>query len=107
MMSHQSDVLVEVEDLRIHFHLQEGVVRAVDGVSFTIRQGKTLGVIGESGSGKTTLLRLIGGEIKPSGGHVKVADQIVHHLSRDELFKLRRKMGMLFQFGALFTDISM
>ena len=62
--------------------------------------------MGGSGSGKTTLLRLIGGTVRPSSGYVKVAGQVVHELSRNELFRLRRKMSMLFQFGALFTDLS-
>ena len=52
-MKNQNDVLVEVEDLSVHFYLHEGIVRAVNGVSFTIRHGQTLGVIGESGSGKS------------------------------------------------------
>lgn len=60
-MTDQKDVLIEVEDLRVHFHLQEGKVRAVDGVSFTIRQQKTLGVIGESGSGKSVSAQAIMG----------------------------------------------
>lgn len=61
MMNNQNDVLVEVEDLSVHFYLQEGTVRAVNGVSFTIRQGKTLGVIGESGSGKSVSAQAIMG----------------------------------------------
>ena len=60
-MTDQKDVLIEVEDLRVHFHLQEGKVRAVDGVSFTIRHQKTLGVIGESGSGKSVSAQAIMG----------------------------------------------
>lgn len=60
-MTNPKDVLIEVEDLRVHFHLQEGKVRAVDGVSFTIRHQKTLGVIGESGSGKSVSAQAIMG----------------------------------------------
>lgn len=61
MMNNQNDVLVEVEDLSVHFYLSEGTVHAVNGVSFTIRQGKTLGVIGESGSGKSVSAQAIMG----------------------------------------------
>ena len=62
--------------------------------------------MGLSGCGKTTLLRLIGGALRPSSGEVRVAGQVVNKLKHDQLFALRRKMGMLFQFGALFTDMS-
>ncbi|WP_028447694.1 ABC transporter ATP-binding protein [Chitinimonas koreensis] len=76
------------------------------GISLTIPKGKVVAIMGGSGCGKTTLLRLIGGQIKPSRGEVRVAGQVVHELDTDELYALRRKMGMLFQFGALFTDMS-
>jgi phospholipid/cholesterol/gamma-HCH transport system ATP-binding protein len=62
--------------------------------------------MGGSGSGKTTVLRLIGGQIRPSKGQVSVDGQVVHKLKTNELYLLRRKMGMLFQHGALFTDLS-
>ena len=76
------------------------------GVDMTMPRGKVIAIMGGSGSGKTTLLRLISGEIQPTSGYVKFAGEVVHDLNRDALFKLRRKMGMLFQFGALFTDLS-
>jgi phospholipid/cholesterol/gamma-HCH transport system ATP-binding protein len=63
-------------------------------------------IMGGSGSGKTTILRLIGGQLKPSAGEVRVDGKVVHKQSRQEIYRLRRKMGMLFQFGALFTDLS-
>jgi peptide/nickel transport system ATP-binding protein len=74
-MSESGDVLIEVDELRVHFHLHEGTVRAVDGVSFTIAQGKTLGVIGESGSGKSVSAQAIMGILpappaKLEGGHI-------------------------------------
>ncbi len=97
-----TDNLIEIKNLAFSY----GTRPILKNVNMAMSRGKVIAVMGGSGSGKTTLLRLIGGEIKPSAGYVKVADQIVHHLCRDELFKLRRKMGMLFQFGALFTDIS-
>jgi len=62
--------------------------------------------MGGSGSGKTTILRLIGGQLKPSVGEVRVDGKVVHKQSRQGIYRLRRKMGMLFQFGALFTDLS-
>jgi len=62
--------------------------------------------MGGSGCGKTTILRLIGGQLRPQRGRVVVAGKDVAALDRDELFALRRKIGMLFQFGALFTDMT-
>ena len=69
-------------------------------------KGRVVAIMGGSGCGKTTLLRLIGGQLKPSSGAVRVDNQVVADLGRDALYALRRKMGMLFQFGALFTDMS-
>ncbi len=76
------------------------------GITMTVPKGKLVAIMGGSGCGKTTLLRLIGGQLKPSSGEVKVAGQVVGNLDREELYALRRKMSMLFQFGALFTDMS-
>lgn len=72
----------------------------------TFPQGKLIAIMGSSGCGKTTMLRLIGGALKPTKGYVKVADQVIHELNQESLYQMRRKMGMLFQFGALFTDMS-
>ena len=72
----------------------------------TFPKGKLIAIMGASGCGKTTLLRHIGGALKPTKGYVKVGEQIIHQLTQDKLYALRRKMGMLFQFGALFTDMS-
>lgn len=83
-----------------------GTRSILKGANMSMSRGQVIAIMGGSGSGKTTLLRLIGGEVRPSAGSVSVAGQIVHELSRNELFRLRRKMGMLFQFGALFTDLS-
>lgn len=76
------------------------------GINMVFPHGKVVAIMGGSGSGKTTLLRLIGGQIKPSKGEVRVQGDVVHKQDRDGIFKLRRKMGMLFQQGALFTDLS-
>jgi phospholipid/cholesterol/gamma-HCH transport system ATP-binding protein len=72
----------------------------------TIPRGKVVAIMGGSGCGKTTILRLIGGQLRPQEGKVLVGGQSVPELQREQLFDLRRKIGMLFQFGALFTDLS-
>ena len=76
------------------------------GINMVIPLGKVVAIMGISGSGKTTLLRLIGGVMKPTAGSVIVDGQRMHELDRDGLYRMRRRMGMLFQFGALFTDLS-
>jgi len=76
------------------------------GINMSFPRGKVIAIMGGSGSGKTTLLRLIGGQLKPSQGQVRVDGEVVHKLDRSGLYRMRRKMGMLFQFGALFTDLS-
>jgi phospholipid/cholesterol/gamma-HCH transport system ATP-binding protein len=76
------------------------------GIDMTIPRGRVVAIMGGSGCGKTTILRLIGGQLRPQAGTVRVAGQSVPDLDRDELFAMRRKIGMLFQFGALFTDLT-
>ncbi|CAK0778709.1 intermembrane phospholipid transport system, ATP binding subunit MlaF [Gammaproteobacteria bacterium] len=76
-----------------------------DDVSLTIPKGKVTGILGPSGTGKTTLLRLIGGQATPDSGQVEIEGLNVHQLTRHELFALRKRMGMLFQAGALLTDL--
>ncbi|MDR2787809.1 MAG: ABC transporter ATP-binding protein [Candidatus Accumulibacter sp.] len=76
------------------------------GIDMEIPRGKLVAIMGNSGCGKTTLLRLIGGQLKPTGGELLVDGQSVPRMTHDELYAMRRRMGMLFQFGALFTDIS-
>ena len=76
------------------------------GISMTIPRGKVVAIMGGSGCGKTTILRLIGGQLKPQSGRVIVAGQSVPDLDREALYTMRRRFGMLFQFGALFTDMS-
>ncbi len=96
------EVLASVRDLR----LRRGQRWIFDGVDLDIRRGQVTAILGPSGSGKTTLLRLLGGQLRPDGGSVQVAGQEVPGLSRPELYRLRRRMGMLFQSGALFTHLS-
>jgi phospholipid/cholesterol/gamma-HCH transport system ATP-binding protein len=76
------------------------------GVTMTIPRGKIIAIMGGSGCGKTTILRLIGGQLRPQSGQVRVGGLSVPDLEPDALYHLRRKYGMLFQFGALFTDMS-
>ncbi len=75
-------------------------------INMKFPRGKVVAIMGGSGSGKTTLLRLIGGQMQPTSGQVTVGGKVVHEQGRDGIFKLRRNMGMLFQHGALFTDLS-
>ena len=97
-----NEPLVEIVDLAFSY----GARQILRDVNLAIPRGKVVGIMGASGSGKTTLMRLIGGQLKPARGHVKVLGQVVHALNRAELFELRRKMGMQFQQGGLFTDLS-
>jgi phospholipid/cholesterol/gamma-HCH transport system ATP-binding protein len=97
-----NDTLVEIADVAFKY----GDRPVLKGINLTARRGQVIAIMGSSGCGKTTLLRLIGGQIKPSQGTVRVAGESVGGLDQAGLYRLRRKMGMLFQFGALFTDIS-
>ena len=80
--------------------------RIFDGVSLAIPRGRITAIMGPSGTGKTTLLRLIGGQLRPDSGRILVDGHEVPTLKRKALYALREKMGMLFQSGALFTDLS-
>lgn len=101
-MTNTSAPLVEIRDLKY----ARGERMIFDGVDMDISRGKVTAIMGPSGTGKTTLLRLIGGQIKPLSGSIKVDGIEVTTLSRKDLFKLRKRMGMLFQNGALLTDMS-
>ena len=76
------------------------------GITLHVPRGRMVAIMGASGSGKTTLLRLIGGQIQPTGGEVRIAGTSLRGLDDADLYRLRRRMGMLYQFGALFTDMS-
>lgn len=97
-----SDNIVEIDNLS--FGYKNRVLHK--GINMSFARGKVIAIMGGSGSGKTTLLRLIGGQLKPTQGKVLVDGKVVHQQDRHGLYLLRRKMGMLFQFGALFTDLS-
>jgi phospholipid/cholesterol/gamma-HCH transport system ATP-binding protein len=93
--------LVDVKDL----HFTRGDRMIFDGIDIEIHRGKITAIMGPSGTGKTTLLKLIAGQLRPDSGTVIVDGLDVHSLSRERLFALRRRMGMLFQSGALLTDL--
>jgi phospholipid/cholesterol/gamma-HCH transport system ATP-binding protein len=97
-----SDNLVEIRNLS--FAYADRLV--LQGINMTARRGQLVAIMGNSGCGKTTLMRLIGGQLKPTLGKVMVDGQSVGELDFQGLYRLRRRMGMLFQFGALFTDMS-
>ena len=97
-----SDPLVKISDLNFTYDKRP----VLTGINMTIPRGKVVAVMGQSGCGKTTTLRLIGGQLKPTQGEVRIAGQVVHELDQDALYAMRRKFGMLFQFGALFTDMT-
>ncbi|MGH8491801.1 MAG: ATP-binding cassette domain-containing protein [Moraxellaceae bacterium] len=94
--------LVEIRNLAF----SRGKRAIFKGVSLSIARGKVTAIMGPSGCGKTTLLRFIGGQLRPDNGEVFVEGRNVPDLRRDELFATRARMGMLFQSGALFTDLS-
>ena len=101
-MSNLSDVLVKIRDL----HFSRGNHKIFDGISLDIPRRGVTAIMGPSGTGKTTLLKLIGGQLAPDQGSIEVDGQNVHQLSTRKLFELRKRMGMLFQSGALLTDLS-
>ncbi|HEX5362958.1 MAG TPA: ABC transporter ATP-binding protein [Gallionella sp.] len=101
-MDHTVENLVEVKDL----HFAYGPHKVLKGINLTIPRGKIVAILGSSGCGKTTLLRHFGGQLRPSSGSVKFMGQEVHELGNDELYKMRLKMGMMFQVSGLFTDLS-
>lgn len=94
--------LVECRNLSFGY----GARRILDGLSFTVPRGKVTALMGASGGGKTTVLRLIGGQVRPQAGELLFDGASIAALDRDGMFRIRRRMGMLFQFGALFTDLS-
>jgi len=101
-LSDLNNTLVKIRDL----HFSRGSKAIFRGLSADIPQGKITTILGPSGTGKTTLLKLIGGQLKPSSGSIEVDGQSVAKLSRKELYALRKRMGMLFQSGALLTDLN-
>ncbi|MBE0364986.1 phospholipid/cholesterol/gamma-HCH transport system ATP-binding protein [Pseudoalteromonas ulvae UL12] len=97
-----SNNLVEIKELSF----SRGERLIYKNMSFTVPKGKITAIMGPSGIGKTTMLRLIGGQLKPDAGDILFQNQSIPKMSRKELYQARKKMSMLFQSGALFTDMS-
>lgn len=102
MTTSGSETLVRVRGLHFAF----GPRTIYDGIDLDIPRGKVTAIMGPSGTGKTTLLRLIGGQWRPDAGRIEFDGVDVHRQSRKDLFELRKRMGLLFQSGALLTDLS-
>jgi phospholipid/cholesterol/gamma-HCH transport system ATP-binding protein len=94
--------VAEIHSLRFSY----GELEIFRDLSLAIPRGKVVAILGSSGSGKSTLLKLIGGQLQPAGGTIRVQGKIVHKLSPEELYELRLHMGMMFQTSGLFTDLS-
>ncbi|HEY5719578.1 MAG TPA: ABC transporter ATP-binding protein, partial [Gammaproteobacteria bacterium] len=101
-MPASSEPLIVVENL----HFARAGRPIFRGIDLVIPRGRVVAIMGPSGTGKTTLLRLIGGQLRPDAGRVLVDGEEVHRLGRSDLYRLRRRMGMLFQSGALLTDLN-
>lgn len=97
-----ADVVVRLEDVVF----SRGQRKILDGLSLVIPRGKVVAILGGSGTGKTTILNLIGGRLRPEHGRVIVDELSVPDLALRDLYELRKRMALLFQTGALFTDLS-
>src|SRR5688572_7986857 len=94
--------LIEIQDLKFAY----GTNKVLNGVNLEVPRKKVVAILGTSGSGKSTLLRLIGGQIRPAAGTVKFEGDVVHEMDDAALYRMRRRMGMMFQKSGLFTDLS-
>jgi len=95
--------MVQIQNVAFGYDAARPVLR---DVSLSIPRGSVIGIMGQSGCGKTTLLRIIAAQYLPTAGTARVLDVPTSELDREGLYRMRRRMGMLFQFGALFTDMS-
>ena len=95
--------LVEVNNVSFAYNESRIIY---DNVSLKFPRGKITAILGPSGTGKTTMLKIVGGQLKPTSGHVLFDGVDVHALNRSDLYDLRKRMSMLFQSGALFTDMN-
>jgi phospholipid/cholesterol/gamma-HCH transport system ATP-binding protein len=100
---HQQEPIVEIEHVWFGYEASRPVLRDID---LRIPRGAVVGIMGQSGCGKTTLLRIIAAQYLATRGSARVLGRVTSELDRAGLYAMRRKMGMLFQFGALFTDLS-
>jgi phospholipid/cholesterol/gamma-HCH transport system ATP-binding protein len=98
-----ASIAVELTDVTFGYDRTRQVL---SGITMAIPRGQVVAIMGGSGCGKTTILRLIGGQLRPQRGRVLVGGRSVPDLDREALYAMRREIGMLFQFGALFTDLS-
>ena len=94
---------IEIDHVTFGYDSRRTILNAI---SLTFSRGKVTAVLGGSGCGKTTLLRLIGGVHAADSGRVVFDGEQINTADKDQLFRLRRRLGMLFQFGALFTDLN-
>jgi phospholipid/cholesterol/gamma-HCH transport system ATP-binding protein len=94
--------LIEIRDLKFAY----GANKVLSGVNLEVPRGKVVAILGTSGSGKSTLLRLIGGQVRPDSGQVRFEGETVHEMDDAALYRMRRRMGMMFQRSGLFTDLS-
>jgi phospholipid/cholesterol/gamma-HCH transport system ATP-binding protein len=102
MSATESEALIDLSGVVF----SRGRNRLFNGIDLQAHRGEVVAIMGPSGTGKTTLLRLIGGQLRAHAGRVAVGGQAVDRLSRRDLYRLRRRMGVLFQSGALFTDMT-
>ena len=98
-----ADALIEID--HVSFGYEPGRT-VLNDISMRFGRGQVTAILGGSGCGKTTLLRLIGGVYPVRSGAVRIAGEAIDTRNTEQLYKLRRRLGMLFQFGALFTDLS-
>ncbi|QWD87844.1 ABC transporter ATP-binding protein [Polynucleobacter paludilacus] len=102
--SFSGDVVVSVRDVNFAYAPEERQI--LSGLNMEFKRGQVVAVMGGSGCGKTTILRLIGGQYAAQSGQVLFEGQDIGRMNSSQLMNARRRMGMLFQFGALFTDLS-
>jgi len=98
-----SDILIDIDHVTFGYDASRTIL---NDVSLSFRRGKVTAILGGSGCGKTTLLRLIGGVHPANRGRVVFDGETINAQDREQLYRLRRRLGMLFQFGALFTDLT-
>jgi phospholipid/cholesterol/gamma-HCH transport system ATP-binding protein len=97
-----SENIIEIEDL----HFAYGDNPVLRGINLRVPRGKVVAILGVSGAGKSTILKLIGGQLRPQRGKVTVDGKVINELDNDGIYELRREMGMMFQAGGLFSDLS-
>ena len=98
-----TDTFIEIDHVTFGYDASRTIL---SDVSLKFQRGKVTAILGGSGCGKTTLLRLIGGVHAADKGRVLIDGEVLNTRNRDQLYRLRRRLGMLFQFGALFTDLT-